>query len=104
MSQPTQSSFFDDNNVIKLQVAFPGTVISILPPDVTLSQLADDGKMLKYQTDAVFMAVLNQLHRIKQEAQTDLQSAAITECVLEVEDEQDCIAQKVPRVTYFYYF
>ena len=77
------------------EVAFPGIVIPILPLDVTLQQLEDDGQMLHYQTEAVFMAVLEQLHRLKKEALLEVQSAAITDSVVEVEDEQDCVTQKV---------
>jgi len=77
------------------EVAFPGIVIQILPLEVTLQQLEDDGKMLHYQTNAVFMAVLDQLHRLKKEVPTEIQSAAITDNVIEVEDEQDCVTQKV---------
>jgi len=86
---------FRYSTVVLKEVAFPGVVIPILPLDVALRQLEDDGKMLKYQTDAVFLAVLDQLHRLKREVQSDLQSAAITDAVIEVEDEQDCITQKV---------
>ena len=77
------------------EVAFPGIVIPILPPEITLDQLENDGKMLHFQTNAVFMATLEQLHRLKKEAWTDLQSAAITDYVIDVEKEQYCVSQKV---------
>ena len=93
-SQSVVASFRYSTVSLK-EVAFPGIVIPILPLDVTLRQLEDDGKMLKYQTDAVFMAVLEQLHRLKKEALSEPQSASITDCVLEAEDEQDCVTQKV---------
>jgi len=77
------------------EVTFPEIVIQILPIEVTLQQLEDDGKMLHYQASAVFMVVLEQLHRLKKEVPSDLQSAAITDYVIEVEEEQDCVTQKV---------
>jgi len=77
------------------EVAFPEIVIPILPLDITLQQLEDDGKMLHYQTNAVFLAVLEHLHRLKKEVLTDTQSATITEHVIDVEEEQDCVTQKV---------
>lgn len=77
------------------EVAFPGLVINILPLDITLQQLEDDGKMLHYQTNAVFMAVLEQLHRLKKEVPSELQSAAVTDNVIDVEEEQECVTQKV---------
>jgi len=77
------------------EVAFPGLVIQILPLEVTLKQLEDECKMLHYQTNAVFVAVLEQLHRLKKEVPTEQQSAAVTDNVIEVEDEQDCVTQKV---------
>ena len=51
--------------------------------------------MLRYQTEAVFMAVLEQLHRLKKEVLLEAQSAAVTDSVIEVEDEQECVTQKV---------
>jgi len=77
------------------EVAFPGIVIHILPLDISLQQLEDDGKMLHYQANAVFMAILEQLHRLKKEVLTDQQSVAITDNVMDVADEQDCITQKL---------
>jgi len=78
------------------EVAFPGIVIPIRPLDVQLQQLESDAKMLHYQTNAVFTAALEQLHRLKKEVPTtDVQSAAITDLVVEVEEEQDCVTQKV---------
>ena len=77
------------------EIAFPGIVIQILPVDVTIQQLEDDGKMLHYQSNAVFIAVLEQLHRLKREVPSDQQSIAITDSVIEVQEEQDCIIQKV---------
>jgi len=77
------------------EVAFPEIVIPILPLDITLQQLEDDGKMLHYQTNAVFVAVVEHLHRLKKEVLTDAQSATVTEHVIDVEEEQDCVMQKV---------
>jgi len=77
------------------EVAFPDIVIPVHPLDVTLQQLEDDGKMLNYQANAVFMAVLEHLHRLKKEVLTDAQSATITEHVIDVEEEQECVTQKI---------
>ena len=89
---------FRYSSITLKEVAFPGNLITILPLDVTLGQLEDDGKMLHYQTSAVFMAVLEQLHRLKKEVLTEQQSATITEHVIEVEEEQECVTQKVEYV------
>jgi len=86
---------FRYSTVTLKEVAFPEIVIPILPLDVTLQQLEDDGKMLHYQINAVFLAVLEHLHRLKKEVLTDAQSATITEHVIDVEEEQDCITRKV---------